>query len=968
MKTICKKLLLLLLFPMSIFAQGNLQGTVTDKAGEPLAGVNVVVQGTKNGTATDFDGKFMLSNLKKGDVIAFTFLGYKNQTLSYTGQKEAKVVLEDETQSLQEMVVVGYGSVKKKDATGSVSLITTKDFNKGANVTTENLLNGRVAGVTINTSGAPGSGSEIRIRGGASLAASNDPLIVIDGFPLEGKTNVGSTSFLASLNPNTIESISVLKDASATAIFGSRASNGVIMITTKKGGKDLQVEYNFQYGSGKIIDKVDVFSADEFRDLVAQKHSSLVGKLGNANTDWQDEIYRRTDLVDNNLSLRGSLFGKIPARLSIGNTYQEGLRLTNYFNRNSLSLALNPSFLDNHLKIKTQANYTNERNRFTDGVEGSAISFDPTQPVYLDGSPYEGFFEYYNPSNNELTPSVPRNPVAQLLQTFDLGKNNRFFGNFEVDYKFHFFPALRAVVNVGYDESFGRRDKTRSHLAASSFVNNNIAKGTLEYSNGFRKNKLLDSYLVYNKELTNLNIEVTGGYSYQKYEVESYSSQNIIDPTHISDIDTATDVVNIGFFARTNLNFYDKYLLTLSYRRDGSSRFAEDNRWGNFPAVAFGWKLKDEFFAENKAISDLKLRLGWGVTGQQEISESDVYFQKISLGDGKSQYIFGTLPYALAIPKYYNPKIKWEETTTYNVGFDYGLWDRFTGSLDFFYKKSDDLFSDTAISDGSNFSNFGIQNIGEMSSKGVEFSLNAKLIENEKFQWNANFNASKFERRIEYLDLETDILLGGTGVGTGGTAQIHRVDYTPSAFYVYRQLYNPDGSAIEGAYADINGDGIVNGDDRYIYYNQDPDLTLGFATNMNYKNFDFSFNLRASLGNHVYNAINAGKAQYALINNNGALGNIHTSVLDTNFNTTTDVVLSDMFVENASFLRMDNISLGYTFQKWLAGKASLRLSAGVQNVFTITDYSGLDPEITGGIDNTIYPRQRTFLFGANVKF
>ena len=943
---------------------------------QPLPGVNVIVKGANSSTTTDFDGKFQLNGLKNGDIVQFSYIGYTAQEVRYSGQKSLSISLMEEANQLQEVVVqVGYGSVKKKDATGSAAVITTKDFNKGANVTTENLLQGRVAGVTVNTSGAPGSGSEIRIRGGSSLFASNDPLIVIDGLPIENTTTTGSTSFLASLNPSTIESMTILKDASATAIYGSRASNGVILITTKKGGKTLSVDYNFQYGSGRLVDKIDVFSANEYRDLIQQRRPGDVSRLGTANTNWQDEIYRRTDLVDQNLSIRGNLFGAIPSRLTVGNTYQEGLRLTNKFNRSTVGLALNPSFLNDHLKFKVNANYTNEKNRFADGVEGGALAFDPTQPVYDANSVYGGFFQYYNPSNNELTPQTPRNPVAQLLQTYDTGISNRFFGNIEMDYKFHFLPELRAVINVGFDETNGERSRRAGADAASSGANNNIPYGTNEYTEENRKNKLLDFYFNYNKTFNELVFDATAGYSYQKIDSDKYMTGNVNDPnlatgpTGFPRLEVPFDTVLIGFFGRTNFTYKDKYLLTLTYRRDGSSKFDEDNRWANFPAAAFAWKVNQDFFKDSKLISDLKLRLGWGITGQQNIGNNNDYLQQYNIGSGSSQYYFGETPYPIAVSARLSDKLKWEETTTYNAGIDFGILNnRLTGAVDVFYKESNDLLADVATADGSNFSNRSWQNIGSFTTKGIELSLNADVIKRDNLNWNVNFNATTYQREITKLNADY-IRVGENVVGTGTQAQAHFVGYTPNSFLLYKQLYDNAGTPIEGAFADLNGDNVINSEDKYVYRNPDPKLILGFASNFNYGNFDFYFNLRANLGNRVLNVVNASKAQYNLLNTGGTIGNIPTSVLDTGIvNQNSNNVLSDMYVENASFLRMDNITMGYTFPKWLDGKASVRLYTGVQNAFVITDYSGLDPEVTGGFDNTIYPRQRTFLFGANVKF
>jgi iron complex outermembrane receptor protein len=974
-----KFLLLLLLLPFCVFAQNTISGVVQEmNSGQPIPGVNIKVSGGNINASTDFDGKFQLSGVKPDNKIIFSYTGYTNQTITVGVQKNITVRLEEDTNLLKEVVVqVGYGSVKKKDATGSVTALTTKDFNKGNNITTENLLSGRVAGLTVNSTGAPGSSSQIRIRGGSSLFASNDPLIVIDGLPLENATNTGSSSFLASLNPATVESITVLKDASASAIYGSRASNGVIIITTKKGSKTLSVDYNVQYAAGKLTKTVDVFSADEFRNVIADRRTDDLNKLGTANTDWQRAIYRNTGTVDQSLAVRGSLFNIIPTSLTLGNTDQQGLRLTNNFKRNTVGLVMNPAFFDNHLKLRLSANYTNEKNRFTDGVEGAAIGFDPTQPIKVDGAPYGGYFEYTTGvdanGNYPLVSTAARNPVSQLMNTNDRGTNDRIFGNFEIDYKFHFLPALRAVVNVGFDESNGERRRLVGADAGSAPSNNNIPYGTNEYTEATRRNKLLDTYLVYNKTFKSLNFELTSGYSYQKFQSSKFETGNILNPdlpSTFPETTLDTDVVLLGFFARTNLNFRDKYLLTLSYRRDGSSRFEEANRWGNFPSVAFAWKIKEDFFKDSTTLSDLKLRLSYGITGQQDIPEPNGYLQKYQVGGGNSEYYFGDSPIPVALPSKRTNNLKWEETTSYNAGLDFGfLNNRLTAGLDVYYKESKDLLVNAAISDGSNFSNRVYQNVGSFTTKGVEFTINANAVKTENFNWNVNFNIAKFERRIKNLINGTDIFLGDNIAGTGTPGQIFREGYTPYSFYVYKQLYNNEGKPIDGAFADLNGDNIKNDSDKYIYNNPDPDFTLGFASNMNYKKFDFSFNLRASVGNRIFNAVDASRAQYDAMENGGVLSNIPSQVTETNFQTTSNVVLSDLYIENASFLKLDNITLGYTLNNWLNSKASLRVSTGVQNVFVITKYSGLDPEITNnGVDKTIYPRQRSVLFGLNLKF
>jgi len=976
MKKLQKKLLLLLLMlPFGMLAQNTLEGVVLDEASnEPLLGVNVFVAGTTNGITTDFDGKFTLNNIKKGDKIVFKYLGFEEQSITYENQKSITIKLQEAQNVLNDVVVIGYGTVKKKDATGSVTSVTSENFNKGANVTVDNLLTGKVAGVTINTNGgSPGSVPTIRIRGGSSLLANNDPLVVLDGLPMDSRV-------LATLNPADVESFTILKDASATAIYGTRASNGVIIITTKKGGKELQVDYNVQYGTGNKMNKVDVLSADQFRQVVNNLYpvgpgipdsafnQGIRDKMGNASTDWQEEIYRRTDYIDNNLSVRGNLLGLIPTRLTIGNTYQEGLRLTDYMNRNNVSLNLSPSFFNNHLKTSISLNYSNTQRRNAPGVEGSAIAMDPTQPVYDPNSPFDGFFEFTNgPSVNDFAPIAVANPVAQLLQTNNTSANRKLFGNFEIDYKFHFLPELRWVTNLGYDRDSGFSRNFSPATARTSPIRQNILIGNNSYSDGVSTNKLLDSYLVYNKTFNDLSFDITGGYSYQKFEGNGFTTRNQNNPDDEPQFFVSDDIVYIGFFGRTNLTYKDKYILTLSYRRDGTSRFSDDNRWGNFPAASFAWKLKEEFFESSSTISDLKLRAGWGITGQQDIGAGLFYLPQYFLGDQNSQYAFDNNYFSVAQPGGFNPNLKWEETATYNAGLDFGIKNnRLNGSLDFFYKISNDLFQVAPFADGSNFTNEGPQNIGSMSVKGVELNLNYDVVRSEKFNWNINFNASKFERRIEEIAAGQPIFVGNIGIGT--ESQIMQQGFTPNSFYVFKQLYNPNGSPIEGAFADLNGDGIVNNSDRYIYKNTDPDLVLGFSTSFDYKNFDLGFNLRASLGNRILNVVKSRSSYYNQILN-GELQNLPSSVLDYNFQTPgVGQILSDLFVENGSFLRMDYATFGYTFPKWLDGKASLRIFTGVQNPFIITKYSGLDPEFSGGNDQTIYPRQRQILFGANVKF
>ncbi|WP_400076426.1 SusC/RagA family TonB-linked outer membrane protein [Winogradskyella sp. R77965] len=966
MKTFLNALLFcLIIVPSSLMAQSTINGTVTDKADAmPLPGVNVLIKGTARGTATDFDGKYSLE-VNEGETIVISYVGYTTQEIVFTGQSTIDVQLAEDSAQLDEVVLIGYGTTTKKDATGSIESVTAKDFTKGNIVTPENLLQGRVAGVTITTSGAPGSGSEIKIRGGSSINASNNPLIVIDGLPISNDGVSGSRGVLANINPNDIESFTVLKDASATAIYGSRASNGVIIIVTKKGRSSLSVDYDVQYTLGKNADEIDVFSADEFRTLVNSQpingttlDTSL---LGNSNTNWQEEIFRETVSAQHNVTVRGSLFDALPTRLSFGVSRIEGTLLTSLFDRRNLSVALNPTLFDNHLKISVNANLAFEDSRFANNVVGSALRYDPTQPVYDTSSPFGGFYQHRN--GNVLSQGTT-NPVASLLQANNRGDANRFFGNVNFDYKFHFLPELKAVLNLGYDKTEG---KPRSQ---SVFATNDDVTSNLSFTNQTRTNESLDGFLNYKKEFGNVGTDLTAGYSYQRFTNEGSFSGNLNDPLSIGDTFADPDVVLIGFFGRANLSFFDKYLATFTYRRDGTSRFGPDNQWGDFYAGALAWQISDEdFLKDSNTISNLKLRGSYGITGQQEIGAADIFLSRYRAGNENSQFQFGNEVIRSLIPSVINPDIKWEETRTIEVGLDYGLFDnRISGSINVFQKDSEDLLFQAPVSDGSNFSNSVIQNIGNLRIQGLEFAINADVIRKEDLNLSFNFNASLFDREITELAFGQDVTAGGISGGTGNFIQLQREGEAPTSFYVFKQLQDAQGDFIEGAYADLNGDNIINDDDRYIKQNPDPDAVLGFQTNLEYKNFDFAFNLRANLGNYVYNNVNSSRAQYELLQDNSVLGNIPSSVLQTNFQRTSDVIISDAYIENASFLRMDNITLGYTFSDISKSLKSVRVWAGMQNVFVITEYSGLDPEVFNGIDNTIYPRPRNILIGANIKF
>jgi len=972
MKTIYKKLLvLLLLLPASLLAQSSFNGVVVDaKSNQPIPGVNVVVKGAQQSVTTDFDGKFKLSKIKQGDAVVFSFVGYKEQTITYSNQANLTVKLQEAENQLQEVVVqVGYGSVKKKDATGSVAVITAKDFNKGAITNTENLLNGRVAGVVVTQGGRPGDGAAIRIRGGASLGASNDPLVVIDGLPV----NNG----LSSINPNDIESFSILKDASATAIYGSRGSNGVVLIKTKKGTKQdgVKVSFNSLTTLNTVAKKVDVYSADEFRNIITTYVPSRVGLLGTGSTDWQDEIYRNGITFSNDLSLRGNFLKVIPTRLSVGKTSIDGVLETSSFKRNTIALSMTPSFLDNHLKFEVNANYATEKNRYADeGAIGSAISFNPTYVNYDANSPFGGYKESFTlNSPNNYTVYGAANPVALLQQKNNQGKSTRLYGNIQTEYKLHFFEDIKAVANLGYDRVEGTGTNVTSANSRAGLYN--AAKlGYNQNTWGNSTNTLLDGYLNYNKKFGKVKVDLTAGYSYQNFDSESYYSTNTLLPTAEQKPDVVTSPgVNLqAYYSRLNVDLSEKYLLTLNFRRDGSSRFSELNRWGNFPGAAFAWKVSSEEFLKNsKTVSELKLRLGWGVTGQQDIGGAAYdYFQRYNLSalTSGATYQFGNQYYQLGRPEGYNANLKWEETTTVNAGLDFGLFnDKVTGSLDVYSKTSNDLIAYVAEGSLQNFRTAGFQNIGSLTSKGAELNINYKAIETVNSSLNFNYNIAYNDIKIKDLG-GLDFFQGSVGLDL--YTQIHQERLAPNTFWLYEQVYDAAGKPLEGVYVDRNGDGQITSLDKHAFKKPNADITMGFMTNYNYKKWDFSMAWRTSLGNYIFDNVNASRSflsQSISDNNVNAINNTTVDFDNTLF--TQKRAESDYYVKDASWLKLDNVTIGYLIEApFNVQSSSLRLYSGVQNVLTISKYKGMDPEVFGGIDSTIYPRARMFLFGLNYNF
>ena len=1011
----------LLLLSLQVVAQDKLvSGKVMDsRDGAPVPNASVTVKGTKVGTSTGADGGFQFRVPANATTLVITSVGFGLAEIAI-GSGIVSVSLEQSNANLNEVVVVGYGTARKKDLTGSITTVSSKDFNKGSIISPEQLIAGKVAGVQITTNGgAPGAGSTIRIRGGASLNASNDPLIVIDGVPIANGGIAGQANALSLINPNDIESFSILKDASATAIYGSRASNGVIIITTKK-GKSGKAKYNFstQNTISTLAKKADVLSADEFRTYVkARGTAAQIALLGNANTDWQDEVYDQAFTTDNNLSVSGAL-KSLPYRLSLGYLSQDGILKTGNMTRTSAALTLNPVLLQNHLKVDINLKASLSSSRFAnEGAIGNAVRFDPTQPVRVAAKRYGGFYEWLDPSSVKgLRSLAPLNPLGLLEQREDNSDVKRSLGNIQLDYKLHFFPDLRANVNLGYDVSQGKGTIFVPDSAASAYLRSPDAKhgGIRNKYLQEKSNTILEAYLNYVKDIASIDsrVDLIAGYSYQDFHTNVFNAERdangvlyqkpdgSLDTARIANAqrwnpfsDRTTDgfLVSfptfptdkpqnrlISFFGRANYSFKGKYLLTGTIRRDGSSKFSKDNRWGVFPSGAFAWRVKDEGFLKNsRALSDLKLRIGYGVTGQQEGIGIYDYIPRYTLSNGQAQYQFGNTFYELYRPSGYNPNLKWEETATSNVGIDYGFFNgRISGTVDFYLKKTTDLLSVIDQPAGTNFSNKILSNIGDMENKGVEFTINTQVVKNSNLRWDLGFNATYNKNEITKLTFTDDPkfpgnLTGGIAGGVGSTIQIHTVGYSRSSFYVYKQIYDSkDGKPIEGLFEDLNRDGVINVDDLYRFKSPDAKVFLGAYSNVSWKKWDGAFVVRANLGNYMYNNrfSNTG-VRRNIIDPLGYLANGSRNLLETNFTGNGDkYLLSDYYIENASFLRMDNINLGYSAGALLHRNTDLRIGVTVQNVFTITNYKGLDPEVSGGIDNNFYPRPRNFVLNANLNF
>lgn len=972
---------LLLMGCLQLFAQTRtIKGEVTDaQNGDPLIGATIMVEGEKGGTVTDFDGNFVLQVSSSAKKIKVSYIGYIDKILAIS--ENMKVNLESDSKALADVVVIGYGTARKSDLTGSVATVKAKDFNKGLVSSPEQLINGKVSGVQImSNSGSASAGSTIRVRGGASLNASNDPLIVLDGVPLEqGGISGNSSNFLSMINPSDIESMTVLKDASSTAIYGSRASNGVIIITTKKGQQGgLKVNFNTTNSMQTRAQMVDMLSHDDFVNVINQfgtdNQKSL---LGNANTDWNDEVYRTAFGTDNNLSLSGSIGKYWPFRVSAGYYNQSGLVRKDNVERWTGNVVLTPSFFQDHLKLTINAKGTLNNNSFNNGgAVWAAATFNPTIPVYSGNSNYGGFNEALDADGYPVNAGV-RNPRG-LVDLYDSkSKVSRFIGSMDVDYKVHFLPDLKLHATIGADYAKGDGTIYVPGYAAQSFNKDESLSGS-DYKYGPQKNenRLLTLYANYAKYFENIksNVDLTAGYDYQfwKSTTHLYYTKSAAGTT-LSTV-KASDYrhVMLSYYGRVNYSFDGKYLLTATVRRDASSRFSKDTRWGTFPSVALGWTLTEEPWLKNqKVLSNLKLRASYGVTGQQEgignYNYLPVYTSSVTGAEAliNGQYITTYRPEA------YVSDLKWETTTSWNFGLDFGFLNgRIGGAIDFYTRKTKDLLASVPTAAGTNFSKTILTNVGNVDSKGIEVSLNATPIQTKDWEWNLSYNFTWQNMKVKNLSLTQGGSQTNVKVGPSIDAyqfQVLSEGYEPYMFYVYHQLYDSEtGKPIEGAYADLNGDGEINDADLYRYHSPAPKYIMGLSTSLRYKQLTLGMSFRANIDNYVYNGMGMSTGAWETVSyNNSQLNNLNASFLKTGFKTRQ--YLSDYYVENASFLKLDNLSLSYNvgkINKW----ASLTVSAMVQNVFTITGYSGTDPEVPNGMDNSFYPRPRTYSVSLGLQF
>ncbi len=1035
--TMCLGLAMLAMaVPAQVFAQSGkyeVKGVVVDTTGTPVIGASVIEQGTTNGVTTDLNGQYALKVNGPEAIIEISFIGYKTVALAANSDLLANVVLEDDSEMIDDVVVIGYGVVKKNDLTGSISTVKADQTNKGLATSPTDLLRGKSAGVVITSgSGAPGSAATIRIRGGSSLNASNDPLVVVDGLPISNSGISGTANALASINPSDIESFTVLKDASATAIYGSRASNGVIIITTKKGSKyDSNVPHvavDFTASLSQNSRYVDVMTGDEMRQALEWYYgtqdtdayrSATQYKDANGNyinTDWQREIYQLAQSYEGNVSLSGNVKmgekNNLPYRVSYGYLNQDGTLKTSNMSRHTLSLNLNPQLLDNHLTISLNGKGMIMDSRFAnEGAISQAVQFDPTKPVYLDNAEggVHGYYSWRGVDGKHNT-MANQNPVALLEEKLDVSTAKRFVGNAQIDYKIHGFEDLRLNLNLGVDvsKSNGSVDVLPGAEQSIHSTGDAGSGSHTDYSQ-LRRDQTLEFYGAYAKTLGDHSFDVMLGYSWQHFYTQSYNATNRIanvgyvdgqqvwdpysndpyvalDPTaanyYSSEPKTSkSEYFLVSFFGRANYSYAGRYSITATLRADGTSRFA-NNKWGIFPSVALAWNAKNESFLEDvDALSALKVRLSYGQTGQQDVGglydALPTYYHN-TLG---SYYPFGGYTDGAGLvhpikPVGYNADLKWETTTTYNAGIDLGFLDgRITASADFYYRETKDLLNFTPVPAGANLTNYLNANIGDLKNIGVEVELNAVAIQTQDWYWNIGANVAWNRNEITRLTNDDEaegyygVDTGGYSGGVGGTCQVQQTGQPTNSFYVYQQIYDANGNPIEGLYVDRNKDGVVNEKDKYVYKKAAPDVTIGFNTQLSWKALTLAVSAHANIGNYVYDNISSNGELLTDLWTNNFTNNRVVTAPQTNFRSSGQY-LSDYYVRNASFFKLDNITLSYRFD---LGKAadrglSLDLFGTVSNVATITGYKGIDPEIFSGIDNNMYPRPRTYILGVKFNF
>ena len=958
------QILFLLFLSIGAFAQQSVSGLITDSSGTPLPGVNVIIQGTNIGVSSDFDGNYQI-NVDNGQILVFSYIGYDSVELTVNGANQDVKMTESDSE-LDEVVVIGYGTVRKKDLTGAVDLVTEKNFAKGSVVSPQQLIRGKVAGVSIvSNSGAPGDDSNVLIRGIGSLNLNSNPLYVVDGIPLDSGGVGGSRSPLNAINPADIEAISILKDASATAIYGSRAANGVVLITTKK-GKTGDLKFNFSSRSSSFtpIDFVDVLNATQFKYAVqATGVSDYISRLGSNDTDWQNEIYETARAQNNSFSVSGGLLN-MPFRASLGYTDQDGILMGDNFNRMTGSFNIAPSLLDGDLRASLNVRFVRSENDFANrGAIGSAVFFDPTKPVFGSSSNYGGYYTWLDSTGKKLALS-PTNPLALLNLSDDESTVDRIITNLKLDYDLP-LDGLIATVNAGYDNSkgdgFSSQDKNMPTDAAGFNGSNNM------YSNE-TTNLLFDAYLNYALESGKSNLSVTAGHSYQSFEYDNSSTASIeyLNPdgsvnsgssTSNSFIDTSKNVL-LSYFGRINYSFDEKYLLTATLRADASSKLPSNDRWGQFFSAALAWNFYDD------GVDKLKLRVGFGEVGNVNGLGDYNFLTRYVSSDSQAKYGFGNSFYSTYRPAPINKNLRWEVGQTTNFGIDFTFSDlKLSGSLNAYVKNTNDLIATAVIDPFTNFGTTIDANIGDMENKGVEFQLNSTLYESDDLKFDISYNVSVNDNKITRLDNEQNV----GGIGFGAFLQRHETGKSPYTYYVYKQIYDHKGRPIEGSYADLNGDGRINNDDRYFYKDPYADVLMGLTASITYKDFDLSMASRASLGNYSSNRMMAASVENQIWNL-GRLSNVHSSYLDTGFLYFSDKNgVSDHYIQNASFFKLDNVTLGWTVDNVIDNNP-MRLYISADNLLTITEYEGIDPEITGGLDSNFYPRSRAIALGLDINF